>query len=85
MIAAQCYQASKYINKKFRADMRGREDLRELYATMVLPFQCPECNREFRMLSGLLEHSSSQKCSQTLDSGAIGKLVKWLNKKYIVR
>jgi hypothetical protein len=85
MIAAQCYQARTYINKEFRAKMRAGEDLREPYTDVLLPFQCQKCNRDFRTLSGLLQHSSSQSCPHTLESGAIGKLVKWLNKNYIAR
>lgn len=82
-IVVRCYKARNYINGKFRTDMQDGEDLRALYADTVMPFPCPKCNRGFRALSGLLQHSSSQKCSQTLDSGAIRKLVNWLNKKNI--
>ena len=80
-MVVRCYEACNYINEKFRTDKRAGEDLRASYTDMVMPFQCPKCNRGFRALSGLLQHSSSQKCSQTLDSGTIRKLVNWLNKK----
>ncbi len=82
MTATQCYQAHKYTDRNYQIDMLNGEDLEELYADTVFPFQCPECDGDFSTLSGLLQHASSQTCEQTLQAGAIGKLVKWLDKQY---
>jgi len=82
MTATQCYQSHEYINEEYRADILDGEDLEELYADAVYPFRCPECDGEFSTLSGLLQHASSHTCEQTLQSGAIGKLLNWVNKQY---
>ncbi|KAJ4993144.1 hypothetical protein SVAN01_01496 [Stagonosporopsis vannaccii] len=80
--AAQCYQSHKFIDKDYRTDMLDGEDLEELYTETVFPFQCPGCDSDFSTLSGLLQHALSHTCGQTLQSGAIGKLIKWLDKKH---
>jgi|SRR5690242_21800050 len=82
MTAAQCYQSHKYVNEDYRADMLDGDDLEELYTDTVFPYQCPCCDSDFSMRSGLLQHASSHTCEQTLRSGAIGKLVKWLDKRH---
>lgn len=82
MSAAQCYQSHKYIDEDYRTDMLNGEDLEELYAETVLPFQCPGCNSDFSTVSALLQHASSHTCEQTMQTGAIGKLVKWLEKQH---
>ena len=82
MTAAQCNQSHKYIDEDYRADMLDGDDLEELYTDTVFPFQCPGCDSDFSTLSGLLQHASSHTCEETLQSGSIRKLVKWLDKQY---
>lgn len=80
--ATRCYQSHKYIDEDYRADKLEGEDLEEVYTDTVFPFLCPECDGEFSKLSGLLQHAASHTCEQTLQSGAIGKLLKWLDRQY---
>ena len=62
--------------------MLGGEDLEEVYIDTVLPFLCLHGDSAFSKLSGLLQHASSHTCKQTLQMGAIGKLLKWLDNQY---
>lgn len=80
--AAQCYQSRKYIDEDYRADLLDGDNLEEVYTDVVFPFQCPSCDSDFSTVSGLLQHALSKTCEQTLQSGAIGKLVRWLNKQH---
>lgn len=80
--AAQCYQSHKYIDEDYREAMLDGEDLEEIYTDTVYPFQCPSCDSDFSALSGLLQHVASGTCQQPLHSGAIGKLVNWLDKQH---
>ena len=80
--ATRCYQSHKYIDRDFRADMLDGEDLEEIYTGTVLPFLCPQCDNPFTKLASLLQHASSHTCKQTLQMGAIGKLLKWLDNQY---
>ncbi|KAH7371579.1 hypothetical protein BKA66DRAFT_183810 [Pyrenochaeta sp. MPI-SDFR-AT-0127] len=82
MSAAGCFQWRKYIDEDYREEMLKGQDLSELYDVVVYPFRCPVCEVTFSKLSGLLQHSASQACNQTLESGAIGKLVRWLGKQH---
>lgn len=82
MTAARCYQWHHYLDEDYRTDMLDSEDLEDLYTDTVFPYQCPGCESDFSMLSGLLQHASSNTCEQTLQSGAIGKLVKWLDNQH---
>ena len=80
--ATRCYQSHKYIDRDYWADMLGGEDLEEVYIDTVLPFLCLQGDSAFSKLSGLLQHASSHTCKQTLQMGAIGKLLKWLDNQY---
>lgn len=53
----------------------------EEYVYKVYPFKCPECDMVFTKLSGLFQHVGSRACGQTLDDGAVRKLVRWLGRR----
>jgi hypothetical protein len=80
--AAECFQWRQFIHEDYREDMLNCCDLEYEYGGTVYPFDCPKCDAAFAKLSGLLQHVASQACEQTLKSGAIAKLVKWLENKH---
>ncbi len=80
--AAECYQWRQYIDEEYRDDMLNCCDLEYEYGETVYPFKCPTCNTIFSKLSGLFQHVASQACEQSLKSGAIAKLVKWLENRH---
>jgi hypothetical protein len=80
--ATRCYQSHKYIDRDYQADMLDGEDLEGIYIDAVLPFLCPQCDGALSKLSGLLQDASSHTCKHTLQMGAIGKLLKWLDNQY---
>lgn len=82
LAAAQCYQWRAYVDEDYRVEMLERVDLLEEYRDAISPFKCPGCNCGFKKLSGLFQHVSTPICGQTLESGAIAKLVRWLEKIY---
>lgn len=76
--AAFCYQSRYFMDEDSRQAIFDDYDL----ADDCFHFDCPDCDMEFRKLSGLFQHIESQTCDQTLYDGAIGKLRKWLNKRH---
>jgi hypothetical protein len=82
MTAAQCFQWQMYIDRNYREAMLEGRNLDEWYCEQPFPFECPECERSFAKLSGLFQHASGRTCEQTMSSGAIGKLVRWLDKQH---
>lgn len=44
-------------------------------------FNCPQRNSGFTKMSSLLMHVESPGCGQTLESGVIGKLRRWLEEE----
>lgn len=78
--AATCYQWSEFITtEEIRDDMLEGYDVSD---ADDWPFMCPTCEAQFSGLSGLFQHVGTRACSQTMDEGAIKKLVRWLKKTY---
>lgn len=65
-------------------DPGSREDIFDGYTLHRdgFHFDCPDCDMNFRKLSGLFQHIESQTCDQTLYDGAIGKLREWLYQRH---
>jgi hypothetical protein len=80
--AAMCYQWRHCIHKEYCDEMLEERDLSRDYIYTIYPFKCPTCGSDFSKLSGLFQHIDSQACEQTLASGAIGKLVRWLERRH---
>ena len=80
--AAECYQWAHYIDEDYREAMLDGLDLAKKYHDTVFPYTCPECSAVFAKISGLFQHIATPACSQTINSGAIKKLVRWLEKQY---
>ncbi|KAF2190249.1 hypothetical protein K469DRAFT_560860, partial [Zopfia rhizophila CBS 207.26] len=81
--AAMCFQWKKYIDEDFRYDLLNCADLNHEYGYKVRPFKCPTCESTFPKLSSLFMHAGAPLgCSQTLESGAIAKLRRWLYKRH---
>ncbi|KIV99803.1 uncharacterized protein PV09_08607 [Verruconis gallopava] len=80
--AALCYQWKAFLDEDYRDDLLDRYDLDLQYAETVYPFECPGCDSYFRRLSALFQHVYSTACNQDLQSGKIGKLVRWLERRH---
>jgi uncharacterized C2H2 Zn-finger protein len=76
--AAMCFQWKAYLVEEYRDKLLSCRDLSYEYSETVYPFKCPECDTVFTRLSGLFQHAYSKACSQDLNKGKIGKLVRWL-------
>ena len=81
--AAKCYQWKAYLAEEYREELLHRCDLSIEYGISVYPFKCPECDTVFTKLSGLFQHVYSKACDQSLHSGKIGKLVRWLEVEHV--
>jgi hypothetical protein len=57
-LAYECYQSEEYIN-----------GWNEYYR-----YKCPDCENQFRYLSGLFQHVESDACNQQLNGTSIGQL-----------
>jgi hypothetical protein len=86
--AAMCFQWSKFIIDVFdrNAMLQGQPlwSFTDVHGNPAKPvlFKCPECDEEFTKLSGLFMHVESPACNQTLDSGAIRMMRKWLANRH---
>ncbi|KAF2869513.1 hypothetical protein BDV95DRAFT_596503 [Massariosphaeria phaeospora] len=75
-LAVTCYQSRKYTVNVYRCYLLSWIEL----DPGTLAFRCPTCNTHVAKLSSLFMHVDSDACGQTLDSGAILKLRRWLQK-----
>ncbi|KIW04946.1 uncharacterized protein PV09_04111 [Verruconis gallopava] len=82
--AAMCYQWKAYLDEEWRDELLQRHDLEQEYVNKIYAFHCPECRTVFSTLSGLFQHVHSKVCLQTLYSGKMAKLVRWLEKQHDV-
>ncbi|KAF1957978.1 hypothetical protein CC80DRAFT_491291 [Byssothecium circinans] len=80
--AAECYVWSHFIDDSYRGDMLEGCDLERDYTDTTYAYKCPTCDVSLRKLSSLFQHVESSACSQTLDSGAIGQLRRFLTSRY---
>lgn len=80
--AAECFQWRHFIDIEYRSSMLECHSLQEKYDDTVYPFKCPTCENIFSKLSGLFQHVETQACDQKLDSGAMKKLVRYLEARH---
>lgn len=48
----------------------------------ALPFRCPSCAAQFRVISALLQHAESEACGEDLSAGSpLGRFLRFLDKQ----
>jgi hypothetical protein len=65
-LAYECYQRGKYIN-----------GWNEYYK-----YKCPDCENQFRYLSGLFQHVESDACNQQVEGTSIGRLEHFISIRF---